>query len=153
MSSFHGETRVGAVPVLVNPGRATPTATSARTKCHFGSSSSMAALMHETAQCPQVLAKAHANSTRDLVRAKSITSFSWSCFFCLASHCFCSRSPKLQIVSLLIFCQVALRTGHFELCNRPSNPLPTASTLCGTIPGPAECAKRLNPATEPSGRR
>ena len=25
--------------------------------------------------------------------------------------------------------------------------------LCLTIPGPAECAKRLNPATEPSGRR
>ena len=27
------------------------------------------------------------------------------------------------------------------------------STLCLTNPGPAECAKRLNPATEPSGRR
>ena len=54
------------------------------------------------------------------------------------------RGMLLQIVSLLILSQVALRTGAFELCNRPSNPLSTTSTLCGTIPGPAECAKRLN---------
>ena len=65
----------------------------------------------------------------------------------------CNRGQGmlLQIVSLLILSQVALRTGDFELCNRPSNPLSTTSTLCGTIHGPAECAKRLNPATEPSG--
>ena len=38
--------------------------------------------------------------------------------------------------------QIALRTCHFELGIRPSNPLPIHSTLCLTIPGPAECAKR-----------
>ena len=46
------------------------------------------------------------------------------------------------LLSLLLISQIALSTCHFELCIRPSNPLPTASTLCGTIPGPAECAKR-----------
>ena len=31
-----------------------------------------------------------------------------------------------------------------EPCIRPSTSPPTASTLCGSFPGPAECAKRLN---------
>ena len=38
--------------------------------------------------------------------------------------------------------QSALRTSHFELCIRPSTPLPTASTLCGTILGPNYCLLR-----------
>ena len=37
-----------------------------------------------------------------------------------------------------------LRTWHYELCIKASIPLPINSTLCLTIPGPAECAKRLN---------
>ena len=65
-------------------------------------------------------------------------------------------SAPFPLLSLLLS-QVALRPCHFELCIRPSTPLPIRSTLCLTIPGPAECAKRLNPATEPSrlvsGRR
>ena len=56
------------------------------------------------------------------------------------SSSLCSR----PLLSLLLISQIALRTCHIELCIRPSNPLPTASTLCLTIPGPAECAKRLN---------
>ena len=49
--------------------------------------------------------------------------------------------------------QTALRTCHFDLCIKPSNPLPTFhSTLCLTIPGPTECAKRLNsPGQRPIG--
>ena len=53
-------------------------------------------------------------------------------------------SSLFSLLSLLLTSQIALRTSHFELRIRPSTPLPTASTLCGTIPGPAECAKRLN---------
>ena len=64
-----------------------------------------------------------------------------------------SLSALFPLLSLLLISQIALRTCHFELCIRPSIPLPIHSTLCLTIPGPAECAKRLNPATEPSGRR
>ena len=37
-----------------------------------------------------------------------------------------------------------LRTWNYELCIKASTPLPINSTLCLTIPGPAECAKRLN---------
>ena len=37
-----------------------------------------------------------------------------------------------------------LRTWHYELCIKASIPLPINSSLCLTIPGPAECAKRLN---------
>ena len=73
--------------------------------------------------------------------------------FSLLSSRFSLLSALFPLLSLLLISQIALRTCHFELCIRPSNPLPTASTLCVTIPGPAECAKRLNPATEPSGRR
>ena len=62
-----------------------------------------------------------------------------------------SLSPLFPLLSLLLIYQIALRTCHFDLCIRPSTSPPTASTLCGTIPGPAECAKRLHPATEPSG--
>merc|ERR1712078_891477 len=53
-------------------------------------------------------------------------------------------SSLFPLLSLLLISEIALRTCRFELCIRPSNPLPTASTLCGTLPGPAECAKRLN---------
>ena len=55
-----------------------------------------------------------------------------------------SRSALFPLLSLLLSSQIALRTSHFELCIRPSIPLPIHSTLCLTIPGPAECAKRLN---------
>ena len=65
------------------------------------------------------------------------------CLSVLASL-FSLLSAIFPLLSLLLISQIALRTCHFELCIRPSNPLPTASTLCGTIPGPAECAKRLN---------
>ena len=56
---------------------------------------------------------------------------------------FCSLSALFPLLSLLLS-QVALRPCHFELCIRSSTPLPIRSTLCLTIPGPAECAKRLN---------
>ena len=59
-------------------------------------------------------------------------------------HAEVSARPPFLACLLLLISQVALRTCHFELCVRPSNPLPTASTLCVTIPCPAECAKRLN---------
>ena len=55
-----------------------------------------------------------------------------------------SLSALFPLLSLLLISQIALRTSHFELCIRPSLPLPIHSTLCLTIPGPAECAKRLN---------
>ena len=42
-----------------------------------------------------------------------------------------------------------LRTWHYELCIKASIPLPINSTLCLTIPGPAECAKRLNRKMKP----
>ena len=64
---------------------------------------------------------------------------------CLLSSLFSLLSALFPLLSLLLVSQIALRTCHFELCIRPSNPLPTTSTLCGPIPGPAECAKRLNP--------
>ena len=64
--------------------------------------------------------------------------------FSLLSSLFSLLSALFPLLSLLLISQIALRTCHFELCIRPSNPLPTASTLCGTLPGPAECAKRLN---------
>ena len=56
--------------------------------------------------------------------------------------------PLLPLRSLLLISQIALRTCHFELCIRPSIQLPIHSTLCLTIPGPAECAKRLNNINE-----
>ena len=62
--------------------------------------------------------------------------------FSLLSSLFSLLSALFPLLSLLLISQIALRTCHFELCIRPSAPLPTASTLCGTIPGPAECAKR-----------
>ena len=43
---------------------------------------------------------------------------------------------------LIVIVRSALRTSHFELCIRPSTPLPTASTLCGTILGPNYCLLR-----------
>ena len=55
-----------------------------------------------------------------------------------------SLSALFPLLSLLLICQIALRTCPFDLCIRPSTSPPTASTLCGSIPGPAECAKRLN---------
>ena len=51
-------------------------------------------------------------------------------------------APLFPLLSLLLISQIALRTCHFELSIRPSTPLPTVSTLCGTLPGPATCAKR-----------
>ena len=55
-----------------------------------------------------------------------------------------SLSALFPLLSLLLISQIALRTCPFDLCIRPSTSPPTASTLCGSIPGPAECAKRLN---------
>ena len=55
-----------------------------------------------------------------------------------------SLSALCPLLSLPLISQIALRTCPFDLCIRPSTSPPTASTLCGTIPGPAECAKRLN---------
>ena len=55
-----------------------------------------------------------------------------------------SRSALFPLLLVLVSSQIALRTSHCELCIRPSIPLPIHSTLCLTIPGPAECAKRLN---------
>ena len=37
-------------------------------------------------------------------------------------------SALFPLLSLLLISQIALRTYHFELCMRPSNPLPTEST-------------------------
>merc|ERR1712078_264426 len=65
------------------------------------------------------------------------------------SSFFSLLSSLCPLLSLLLFSQIALRSCHLELRIRPSTPLPIHSTLCHTIPGPAECAKRLNPATEP----
>ena len=73
--------------------------------------------------------------------------------FSLLSSRFSLLSALFPLLSLLLISQIALRTCPFDLCIRPSTSPPTASTLCGSLPGPAECAKRLNPATEPSGRR
>ena len=67
-----------------------------------------------------------------------------SSVFSLLSSPFSLLSALFPLLSLLLVSQIALRTCHFELCIRPSNPLPIHSTLCLTIPGPAECAKRLN---------
>ena len=53
-----------------------------------------------------------------------------------------SLSALFPLHSLLLLSQIALRTSHFELCIRPSTPLPTASTLCGTILGPNYCLLR-----------
>ena len=55
-----------------------------------------------------------------------------------------SLSALFPLLSLLLISQIALRTCPFDLCIRPSTSPPTASTLCGSLPGPAECAKRLN---------
>ena len=51
-------------------------------------------------------------------------------------------SSLFSLLSLLLISLSALRTSHFELCIRPSTPLPTASTLCGTILGPNYCLLR-----------
>ena len=69
-------------------------------------------------------------------------SFGVSSFFFLLSSLFSLLSSLFSLLSLLFISHIALRTCLFELRMRPSDPLPTASTLCGTIPGPAECAKR-----------
>ena len=53
-------------------------------------------------------------------------------------------SSLFPLLSLLLFSQIPLRDCHFDLCIRPSTARQTASTLCGSLPGPAECAKRLN---------
>ena len=53
-------------------------------------------------------------------------------------------SAPFPLLSLPLISQIALRTCPFDLCIRPSTSPPTASTLCGSLPGPAECAKRLN---------
>ena len=55
-----------------------------------------------------------------------------------------SLPPLFPLLSLLLISQIALRTCPFDLCISPSTSHPTASTLCGSLPGPAECAKRLN---------
>ena len=39
-----------------------------------------------------------------------------------------SLSALFPLLSLLLISQIALRTCHFELCIKPSNPLPTEST-------------------------
>merc|ERR1712216_11122 len=67
-----------------------------------------------------------------------------SSLFSLLSSLFSLLSALFPLLSLLLISQIALRTCHFELRIRPSIPLPIHSTLCLTIPGPAECAKRLN---------
>ena len=68
-----------------------------------------------------------------------------SALFSLLSS-FCSLLSLLS--SLFCRCHSFLRShfapAPFDLRIRPSTSPPTASTLCGTIPGPAECAKRLN---------
>ena len=64
-----------------------------------------------------------------------------ACLSLLASL-FSLLSALFPLLSLLLISQIALRTCHFELCIRPSNPLPTVSALSVTVPGPAECAKR-----------
>ena len=53
-----------------------------------------------------------------------------------------SLSALFPLLSLLLISQIALRTCPFDLGIRPSTSPPTASTLCGSLPGPAECAKR-----------
>ena len=53
-------------------------------------------------------------------------------------------APLFPLPSRLLICQAALRSCHLELRIRQSIHLPIHSTLCLTIPGPAECAKRLN---------
>ena len=55
-----------------------------------------------------------------------------------------SLPPLFPLLSLLLISQIALRTCPFDLSIRPSTSHPTASTLCGSLPGLAECAKRLN---------
>ena len=59
---------------------------------------------------------------------------------------FCSLLSLLS--SLLSRCRSFLRSyfapAPCDLRIRPSTSPPTASTLCGSLPGPAECAKRLN---------
>ena len=61
----------------------------------------------------------------------------------LSSRCCLSHTACCLLLSLLLICQLPLRTCPFALRIRPSIPLPIHSTLCLTIPGPAECAKRL----------
>ena len=55
-----------------------------------------------------------------------------------------SLSALFPLLSLPLISQIAPRTCPFDLRIRPSTSPPTASTLCGSLPGPAECAKRLN---------
>ena len=64
-----------------------------------------------------------------------------SSLFSLSSWPCDASIPRVELPTRLNL-QIALRTCHFELCIRPSTPLPTTTTLCGPIPGPAECAKR-----------
>ena len=47
--------------------------------------------------------------------------------FYLLSSLFSLLSALFPRLSLLLISQIALRTSHFELCFRPSNPLPTES--------------------------
>ena len=80
-----------------------------------------------------------------LARQKGSHHFSNVASTALLRRCpslFSLLSALFPLLWLLLNSRIALRTCHFELCIRPSNPLPTASTLCGTLPGPAECAKR-----------
>ena len=56
-----------------------------------------------------------------------------------------SLSALFPLLSLPLISQIALRTCPCDLRIRPSTSPPTAATLCGSLPGPAECAKRLNP--------
>ena len=92
-----------------------------------------------------------------LISGPLAASWGLSALFSLLSSLFSvlsSLSALFPLLSLPLISQIALRTCPFDIGIRPSTSPPTASTLCGTIPGPAECAKRLsNPATEPSGRR
>ena len=76
-----------------------------------------------------------------LISGPLAASWGLSALFSLLS----SLSALFPLLSLPLISQIALRTCPFDLCIRPSTSPPTAATLCGTIPGPAECAKRLNP--------
>ena len=53
-----------------------------------------------------------------------------------------SLSALFPLLSLPLISEIALRTFPCDLRIRPSTSPPTASTLCGSLPGPAECAKR-----------
>ena len=74
-----------------------------------------------------------------------------SALFSLLSS-FCSLLSLLS--SLLSRCHSFLRSyfapAPCDLRIRPPTSPPTASTLCGSLPGPAECAKRLNNLITPT---